>query len=72
MRVTPKRIRTKEQRLRRAEIAAQQGFSAMTWAWFALACCAGDAFTALGVLILKALVWPAIRPMSHDEKEDLK
>ena len=72
MRVTPKRVRTKEQKLRRAEIAAQQGFDAMTWAWFALACCAGDAFTALGVLILKALVWPAIRPMSHDEKEDLK
>lgn len=72
MRVTPKRVRTKEQKLRRAEIAAQQGFSAMTWVWFALACCAGDAFTALGVLILKALVWPAIGPMSHDEKEDLR
>ena len=72
MKVTLRRVRTKEQKLRRAEIAVQQGFSAMTWVWFALACCAGDAFTALGVLILKALVWTAIKPMSHDEKEDLK
>ena len=72
MHVTPRRVRTKEQRLRRAEIAAQQGFSAMTWVWFTLAACAGDAVTAVGLLILKALTWTLIKPMSHDEKEDLK
>lgn len=73
MRVTPRRKpTTKEQRLRRFEITVQQAFSAMTWAWFAIACCAGDAVTALLVLILKALVWPAIKPMNHDEKEDLR
>lgn len=72
MRVTPRRARTPEQRLRRFEIAVQQAWSAVTWAWLAIACCAGDAVTALGLLILKALVWPAIKPMSFEEKEDLK
>lgn len=73
MKVTPRRKqRTKEQRLRLFEIAAQQAFSAVTWVWLVLACCAGDAVTALGLLILKALVWGAIKPMSYEEKEDLK
>lgn len=72
MKVTPRRKLTKAQRLRLFEIVAQQAFSAVTWVWLVLACCAGDAVTALGLLILKALVWGAIKPMSYDEKEDLK
>lgn len=72
MRVTPRRVLTKAQKLRRAEIVAQQAWSAITWLWFALAACAGDAYTALGLLILKALVWPAIKPTNHDEMEEMK
>ena len=70
MKVTPRRVLTKEQKLRRAEIVAQQTLSAMLWAWFALACCAGDAITAIGLLILKSLVWSTIKPMTFDELEE--
>ena len=46
--------------------AAYEIQHALFWAWFALACCAGDAFTAIGVLIVKSLIWAAL----HGEIEE--
>ena len=53
------RLRDKE-RLRmntRFAKAAEQILSAILWFWFAIACCAGDALTAIGLLVVKSLLY---------------
>ena len=67
MRVTPRKL-TEEEKLQRFETATQQALSAMLWAWLVLACCAGDAVTALLLLILKSLIWGATKHEGGNEK----
>ena len=53
------RLRDKD-RLRRSTRfakAAEQILSAILWFWFAIACCAGDALTAIGLLVVKSLLY---------------
>ena len=45
---------------------------ALFWCWFALACCAGDALTAIGVLIVKSLIYAALNPEIEEWEADEK
>ena len=40
--------------------AAYEAQSALFWVWFALSCCAGDAVTAILLLVVKSLIWAAL------------
>ena len=40
--------------------AAYEAQSALFWVWFALACCADDAVTAVLLLVVKSLIWAAL------------
>lgn len=53
------RLRDKERLRRNTRFAkaAEQILSAILWFWFAIACCAGDALTAIGLLVVKSLLW---------------
>jgi len=47
-------------------VVAYEAQSALFWAWFAIACCAGDAVTAILLLCVKSLIWAAL----HSEIEE--
>ena len=42
------------------------------WAWFALACCAGDAVTAILLLCAKSLIWAALNGEIEEWEADEK
>lgn len=51
--------------------AAYEIQHALFWIWFALACCADDAVTAVLLLVVKSLIWAALhREIEEWESEE--
>ena len=52
--------------------AAYEAQSALFWVWFALACCADDAVTAVLLLVVKSLIWAALNGEIEEWEADEK